>query len=211
MSRVVHLARHGQTVWHAENRYAGVSDVPLTPRGREQAGALASWADATPLALVASSALERAVATAAEVAAVAGLPHRIEPALREVDFGRAEGRTRAEMRRAFPGALDAFLASPASSPLPDGEPGAAAADRFLTALLAVVAEVPPDEAVLVVAHTTVLRLALCTVLGLPLDEYRRRFPELGNATVTTLRLPETEAVEGLRGTGALLRFNADVG
>ena len=25
------LVRHGETVWHAENRYAGVSDVALTP------------------------------------------------------------------------------------------------------------------------------------------------------------------------------------
>lgn len=28
------LARHGQTVSHAENRYAGVSDVALTDEGR---------------------------------------------------------------------------------------------------------------------------------------------------------------------------------
>ena len=27
------LVRHGQTVWHAENRYAGFSDVALTTRG----------------------------------------------------------------------------------------------------------------------------------------------------------------------------------
>ena len=40
------LVRHGETVWHAENRYAGVSDVALTPRGAiEQAGQLAAWAD----------------------------------------------------------------------------------------------------------------------------------------------------------------------
>ena len=25
------LFRHGETVWHAENRYAGVSDIDLTP------------------------------------------------------------------------------------------------------------------------------------------------------------------------------------
>ena len=39
------LARHGQTVWHAENRYAGgASDVDLTPAGIEQACALAAFA-----------------------------------------------------------------------------------------------------------------------------------------------------------------------
>ncbi|MFJ2114719.1 histidine phosphatase family protein, partial [Streptomyces sp. NPDC087850] len=34
------LARHGETVWHDENRYAGASDIGLTPRGAAQAEAL---------------------------------------------------------------------------------------------------------------------------------------------------------------------------
>ena len=38
------LVRHGQTVWHEGNRYAGSSDVPLTDVGHEQAQALARWA-----------------------------------------------------------------------------------------------------------------------------------------------------------------------
>ena len=40
MSTTLLLARHGQTVWHAENRYAGISDVPLTETGHAQAEAL---------------------------------------------------------------------------------------------------------------------------------------------------------------------------
>ena len=43
------LARHGQTVWHAENRYAGVSDIGLTDTGRAQAEALGRWAAAHPV------------------------------------------------------------------------------------------------------------------------------------------------------------------
>jgi len=31
------LVRHGETVWHAEDRDAGVSDIALTTRGLEQA------------------------------------------------------------------------------------------------------------------------------------------------------------------------------
>ena len=38
------LVRHGETEWHADNRYAGRSDVALTPRGHEQAADLARWA-----------------------------------------------------------------------------------------------------------------------------------------------------------------------
>ncbi|WP_165503100.1 histidine phosphatase family protein, partial [Actinomadura fibrosa] len=38
------LARHGQTEWHAENRYAGVSDIALDAEGRRQAEDLGRWA-----------------------------------------------------------------------------------------------------------------------------------------------------------------------
>jgi broad specificity phosphatase PhoE len=30
------LVRHGESVWQAENRYAGNTDIPLSARGREQ-------------------------------------------------------------------------------------------------------------------------------------------------------------------------------
>ncbi|NUT12685.1 MAG: histidine phosphatase family protein, partial [Nonomuraea sp.] len=49
------LVRHGETVWHAENRYAGTSDVDLTERGRDQAAMLAAWAAEAGLAAVWSS------------------------------------------------------------------------------------------------------------------------------------------------------------
>lgn len=203
MTGVVHLARHGQTVWHAENRYAGSSDIPLNRVGREQAGALAQWADSADLAVVASSPLQRAVDTAAEVSAVAGTPHVLDDRLREVDFGQAEGLTRAEMAERFPDTLQAFLRAPATSPLPGGEPGAHAVDRFLAAISDLASRDSGD--VLVVAHTTLIRLGLCALLGLPLDDYRTRFPELGNGTVTTLRpIGDVPFSAG----AALLRYNA---
>jgi Histidine phosphatase superfamily (branch 1) len=39
------LVRHGETLWHDENRYSGaMSDIDLTEKGREQAHRLAVWA-----------------------------------------------------------------------------------------------------------------------------------------------------------------------
>ncbi|MFD0853182.1 phosphoglycerate mutase family protein, partial [Actinomadura adrarensis] len=46
-STTLYLVRHGQTEWHAENRYAGISDVALTETGRDQAERLGRWAAAT--------------------------------------------------------------------------------------------------------------------------------------------------------------------
>ncbi|MGH3438557.1 MAG: histidine phosphatase family protein, partial [Sciscionella sp.] len=34
------LVRHGETLWHADNRYTGVSDIGLTSTGTQQAADL---------------------------------------------------------------------------------------------------------------------------------------------------------------------------
>jgi len=190
------LVRHGETVWHAENRYAGVSDVALTPRGEEQAGQLAAWARNAGLAAVWSSPLSRARRTA-EACAV-DVPLEVDARLRELDFGEGEGLTSAEMTQRFPEARAAFLDDPAAHPLPGGEDPVAAANRFTECLQEIAANLP-DGRVLVVAHSSAIRLALCRLIGVPLSEYRRLFPRLRNCALTEVRLRD--------GRVALLQFN----
>jgi broad specificity phosphatase PhoE len=193
------LVRHGETEWHADNRYAGRSDVPLTPHGVAQAQDLAVWARRTPPDVVLASPLERARRTAEPAARVAGLEVVLDGRLVEVDFGKGDGLTRNDMRERFPADLDAFLAAPASSPLPGGETGADAVARARPALTdAAVGH--PDGTVLVVAHQTLLRLLLCDLLEIPLDHYRRVFPRLDNVARTVVR-PAAE------GPAALIALN----
>ena len=186
------LVRHGQTVWHEGNRYAGSSDVPLTDVGHEQAQALARWAATARLDAVWSSTLQRAVDTARPAADAAGLGLRTDARLVEVAFGKGEGFTRSEMGVVFPDAVDAFLRSPASVPLPGGERGYDAIARAAAAFREICAE-QPDGRVLVVAHSTLLRLVLCALLGIDPESYRQVFPNLRNATVTTLDLADDGA------------------
>lgn len=186
------LVRHGQTVWHEGNRYAGSSDVPLTDVGHEQAQALARWAATARLDAVWSSTLQRAIDTAAPAAEAAGLELRTDARLVEVAFGKGEGLTRSEMGVVFPDAVDAFLRSPASVPLPGGERGYDAIARAAAAFREICAE-QPDGRVLVVAHSTLLRLVLCALLGIDPESYRQVFPNLRNATVTTVDLADDGA------------------
>ena len=37
----IYSTRHGETQWNLENRIVGITDLPLTDRGIEQAAALA--------------------------------------------------------------------------------------------------------------------------------------------------------------------------
>lgn len=201
------LVRHGETVWHAENRYAGVSDIELTPGGHEQAERLAAWAATAGLSGVWASPLSRSRITAAASAEAAGVKLAVDVRLREVDFGAGEGLTSAEMHERFPEARAAFEADPGANPLPGGEDPALAADRFVAALRDIAATVStstgPGERVLVVAHTTAIRITLCRLIGVPLGEYRRLFPRLDNCAITELRLRGERA--------AMLQYNSPIG
>ena len=59
---------------------------------------------------------------------------------------------------------------------------------------------------LVVAHNTLLRLGLCTLLGLPVARYRFVFPRLDNVAVTEIALPADPDTPA-----ALLSLNVPVG
>lgn len=187
MTTTLLLARHGQTVWHAENRYAGISDVALTDTGVTQAEALGHWAATHPVDAIWTSPLSRAILTAAPAARALNLTPHTEPALRECDFGVLEGRTLTEFEAENPGAAEAFRTDPVANPFPESEDPTAAATRG-TAALHRIAATHPDQRVLIVAHNTLLRLVLCRVLGIPLGEYRRVFPQLRNAAVSEIRM-----------------------
>ncbi|MFB9905642.1 histidine phosphatase family protein [Allokutzneria oryzae] len=178
------VVRHGETVWHKENRYAGRSDVALTKRGEEQAAVLGEWATGAGLDAVHCSSLSRAVITAGAVGARTGLTPVVDPRLLELDFGECDGLTAAEMP---PRVRERFEADPVTDHLPGGEHPAEAVRRFLAGLADAVAAHPGGK-VLVVAHSTVLRLTLCEVLGIPLARYRRVFPAIANCRGARLRV-----------------------
>ncbi len=193
------LVRHGESIWHQENRYAGSSDIGLTPRGYRDAELLADWARTARLDALWVSSLSRTQETARPVARVTGLEPHIDARLRELGFGQGEGRTRAEMEQLFPEALKVFTIDPVAHPLPGGEDPRAATERGV-ACLHDIAEMHPEGRVLVVTHSTLLRLALCQLIGLPLAQYRNVFPIVYNCTLTEINLTGKQA--------SLLMFNA---
>ncbi|MTD17458.1 histidine phosphatase family protein [Nakamurella sp. YIM 132087] len=198
MSTELILSRHGRTVWHAENRYAGSSDVDLDDVGRRQAEQLATWAAAHRPDAFYCSPVRRARETAAPVAAALGAEPVVVDDLREVHFGVAEGLTIGEIREQLPDVARAFESDPVAGAFPEAEPTAGAAARAVAALQGIVAA-HPDGRVLVVAHNTLFRLALCSLLGIPLADYRIVLPRLDNGTLTRLRFTG--------GRAALLSFN----
>ncbi len=114
---VVWLVRHGLTT-AAPGIAVGSTDPPLSGQGAEQALRLADELAERPLARVWSSDLERAVATAAVIAARHSLVVETAPELREIDFGAWEGRVLGDLWREDPTAANTwegdFRATPSS-------------------------------------------------------------------------------------------------
>ena len=92
----IYFARHGETVWNVENKICGMTDSPLTEKGRQQARELGQKVKESGIHIdeILYSPLSRAADTAKAVAAATGLPARCEPRLREQCFGKYEGTPR---------------------------------------------------------------------------------------------------------------------
>jgi probable phosphoglycerate mutase len=154
-----------------QKRYAGRSDVPLTQAGVQQAAAAAKRLASAGLDVIVTSPLQRAAATAAEVAVVAGVPVVTDEGFRETDFGDWDGLTFAEVRQRWPAELAAWLADPAVPP-PGGESFADVSMRVAGALRRVLAD-RPRQRVLIVSHVTPIKtLVAAALLAPPAALYR---------------------------------------
>ncbi|WP_165226654.1 histidine phosphatase family protein [Aquisphaera insulae] len=153
----IYLLRHGETQWSASGRHTSDSDIPLTPRGEDEARALGALARTWRCATVLTSPLLRARRTC-ELAGF-GEAAEVVPDLVEFRYGVYEGRTTAEIREQHPN-WNVFR---------DGCPGGESvrdvttrADRVVSRLR----EAPCD--VLVFSHAHFLRALAVRWLGLDL-------------------------------------------
>lgn len=94
------LIRHGETEWSRDGKHTGLTDVPLTDKGEQQAAALAGVLAGVRPALVLSSPRVRARHTA-ELAGLA--VDDIDENLAEWEYGEYEGLTTPQIRETVPG------------------------------------------------------------------------------------------------------------
>ena len=93
MSNHIYITRHGESQWNLEGKVQGVTDIPLTPKGLEQAHELAKKIKEKGIKIdeVLYSPLSRAADTAKIIAEENGLPLTLETRLIEQNFGEYEG------------------------------------------------------------------------------------------------------------------------
>jgi len=159
------LLRHGRT--GLSGRYVGSSDVPLSEEGCRQIQDLRSTFAAMRIDTLLASPMLRC--TQSVDLLELGLPVLLDPDLREIDFGRWEGKTFAEIEADDPQLVKHWAAGGDEFCFPDGEATAGFSRRIESVRNRLLAA--DAQTMLLVAHGGVIRALICGLLGLSLDKY----------------------------------------
>ncbi len=185
----VYLIRHGETSNNKEGRCNGCrTDQPLSPRGEQQAAALATYFDAHPVDTLHVSHLTRAKQTAAIAFRTDMDALHVEPDLHEVDLGLWDGMLHAEVRERYPEEWYNSKQRASISVYPGGESSADAADRIFAAFLRIV-RAHRGERIAIVAHSTILALLTLRIFDWHLDR-KSEMAGLSNASFHLLEIDE---------------------
>ena len=170
------LVRHGATVFSAEERFAGSSDIDLSNAGRELARRLADRLAKVRIDAFYCSDMKRTIQTATYVAQAHGRTPLTDPGLREIDHGKWEGMIHTDVEKRFAPDYAAWAADPFNTAPTGGETGLHVLSRAMPALTRIVVE-HQGQTVFVAGHKATNRILLCALLGVDPREYRERLAQ----------------------------------
>lgn len=183
VTTLVDFMRHGEPV--GGSRYRGQIDDPLSDTGWRQMRAAVG--NARPWDVIASSPLSRCWAFAEELSQNLGLPLEVDDRLKEFGFGAWQGKTQEEITRFDPGVLQRFLRDPTTY-RPDGAEGLAEFHRRVGSAVNDLLNRHCGGHALVVCHAGTIRMALASILEIPLSNLFRI--KVGHASLTRIEYAE---------------------
>jgi alpha-ribazole phosphatase len=185
LSKII-LVRHGRTAWHQEGRYAGTTDVPLDEVGREQVERVVGHFADADIARIYSSPLSRCHELALRVAESHGQEVVVDGRLGEIDLGRWDGETYADILARDGEMLKSWTEDPTSITVPGGETLIAVQSRAMEWFAQAAAEFP-DRTILASSHGGPIRAIISAVLGLPLAHLFRLTVDLASISIVNYK------------------------
>ncbi|MBI3925146.1 MAG: histidine phosphatase family protein [Armatimonadetes bacterium] len=178
MALEVWWIRHAQSEWNQKLRWQGHSDPPLSEEGRGQSLRLRERLEGEPFDRVYTSDLKRAAMT--RQLALPACQAIVDPRLREICFGRFEGRTHEELDADEQALCFAWFRDPFGSRIPEGESMSDLSERVGGWFQ----ELPASGRVAVFTHGGVIRWALWRITGPPVNGSWS--VDLDNASITRI-------------------------
>ncbi|HWR18316.1 MAG TPA: histidine phosphatase family protein [Clostridia bacterium] len=168
------LVRHGQTQWNSVSRVQGRTDIPLNEKGRLQAEAIAKRLESRAFDAVYASPLSRARETAEAITKRCGGTVVLEEDLIEIQFGKWEGMTSAELDRAYPELFKdwGWIERPEDCLRMEAESQHEIVTRSLRFMRQIETRHGSNAQILVVGHTMPTKIIIAHFIGLPYNRIR---------------------------------------
>lgn len=180
----LYLIRHGETDSNSGKMFQGRMNTALNAKGHDQSRQMAEFMKSVKLDAIYCSPMLRARQTAAPLAMSQGLAYRTLDLLQEVSFGDWEGVPFTEIHKQSPEAMTTFLERPGDFTPPNGETFAQAQERWFKALDYIISREGHDKNIAIVSHGGIIRLQICSFLGIPLNNLWKM--AVRNVSVTTV-------------------------
>jgi broad specificity phosphatase PhoE len=190
----VYFLRHAQK---AKGSYFNPSlrhqDPPISRPGANGARRLTGYFCTKSISAVYVSQYLRTMQTAQQICKGLHITPRVDPRLNEIDNGVLDGMDDVEIQERFPEIWDAYVQRDRDFQFPEGETGTEALLR-ITSFLAKISTSKRD--VLCVTHEGLMRLLVCSVLGL--EVYRRWEFEIDYLGIVELEIKDKKAAWHLK-------------
>ncbi|ACR80612.1 MULTISPECIES: histidine phosphatase family protein [Kosmotoga] len=181
----VYIVRHGSTEWNLTGKWQGSSDVPLSAIGIRDATLTANFlADKVEsIEAIYSSDLSRAAETAEIIGERFGKPPIKMKELRECRMDLWSGLKIEEILEKYGKEFQEWRTNP-DAEIPDTESLNQVQKRAVRAFKTITSSLSDESNIIIVSHALWIRLLLCRVLNIPIQQHRKF--NLWNCSVTIL-------------------------
>jgi broad specificity phosphatase PhoE len=180
--------RHGETIASKTGGFCGTTDVELTAEGAIMAKDFAVAYSHLDWAAIFSSPMIRTMTTAKPLCDRVGIKMQLRNGLKEINFGKWEGKTIAEVNQQYHDEYVRWQSEPGWNSPPDGERAIDIARRS-SEVIEEIEKTYQSGNVLIVSHKATIRIMLCSLLGIDVGRYRDRI-EMPVAAVSLVEFCE---------------------
>jgi alpha-ribazole phosphatase len=170
------LIRHGETLWNAQKRYCGSTDIGLSAKGKKQARRLKEKLNGTSVHKIYTSGRKRAIQTAKIIFQGAKINNM--PDLNETHFGIFEGLTYGEIVKKHPKLYKSWLGNPTEVKIPGAEEIKQFCLRVRESLSLILSR-HQNESIVVITHGGPIRVILCDALKYNLKDFWQIEQDIG--------------------------------
>lgn len=183
MATTLFLVRHGETEWNALGKFQGCIDIELSEEGIFQANLLKEKVQ-NSFDYIYSSPLKRALDTANIICSNKNIKPKVEPNLREINFGEWEGLTPKEIEELYPENFIKWKSDELTAPICGGDLSLKLASiRALKAILKIINK-HKNKKIIIVCHGGIIKAGLIGLFNWKMTMYHQII--LGNTSICKL-------------------------